>query len=85
MKLMKSNGYQTILASNEDTVVFEYNPIVKTDKSFQTESQLEQELIDSLISQGYQYLSNVKDQESLIANLKTQLEILNDYQFSSSE
>ena len=85
MKLMKSNGYQTILASNEDTVVFEYNPIVKTDKSFQTEAQLEKELIDSLVSQGYQYLSNVKDQESLIANLKTQLEILNDYQFSSSE
>ena len=85
MKLMKSNDYQTILASNEDTVVFEYNPIVKTDKSFQTEAQLEKELIDSLISQGYQYLNNVKDQESLIANLKTQLEILNDYQFSSSE
>ena len=85
MKLMKSNDYQTILASNEDTVVFEYNSIIKTDKSFQTEAQLEKELIDSLVSQGYQYLSNVKDQESLIANLKTQLEILNDYQFSSSE
>ena len=82
---MKSNDYQTILASNEDTVVFEYNSIIKTDKSFQTEAQLEKELIDSLVSQGYQYLSNVKDQESLIANLKTQLEILNDYQFSSSE
>lgn len=85
MKLMKSNDYQTILASNEDTVVFEYNSIIKTDKSFQTEAQLEQELIDCLVSQGYQYLSNVKDQESLIANLKTQLEILNHYQFSPSE
>ena len=34
---MKSNGYQTILASNEDTVVSKYNQVTKTYKFFQTE------------------------------------------------
>lgn len=46
---------------------------------------MEKRLIDQLINQGYQYLKDVKDEKTLIDNLKTQIEKLNDYQFSDNE
>lgn len=49
-----------------------------------TEFELENELIEQLILQGYEKV-NVKDESSLVENLKIQLERLNERKFSQSE
>ena len=76
----------TNIPNNNQTVVFEYQrPNNKKPNNYQSEDQMEKRLIDQLINQGYQYLKDVKDEKTLIDNLKTQIEKLNDYQFSDNE
>ena len=76
--------YNIIAASNESTVVAEYTPESSRSDSFQSEEALEKELIRLLTMQGYEYLT-IHNENSLISNLRRQLEILNDYAFSDSE
>lgn len=73
-----------IAASNESTVVTEYIPENKKSSSYQSETELEKEFIRMLTEQGYEYLQ-IHTENDLIANLRTQLERLNAYQFSASE
>lgn len=73
-----------IAASNESTVVTEYIPENKKSSSYQSETELEKEFIRMLTEQGYEYLQ-IHTEKDLIANLRTQLERLNAYQFSASE
>lgn len=76
----------TNIPNNNQTVVFEYQrPNNKKPNNYQSEDQMEKRLIDQLINQGYQYLKDVKDEKTLIDNLKTQIEKLNNYQFSNNE
>lgn len=76
--------YNIIAASNESTVVAEYVPESTRSDSFQSEAALEQELIRLLTMQGYEYLT-IHQEAGLIANLRRQLERLNDYTFTDSE
>lgn len=76
--------YNIIAASNESTVVAEYTPESARSDSFQSEVALEKEFIRLLTTQGYEYLT-IHDENSLIANLRRQLELLNDYPFTDSE
>lgn len=76
--------YNIIAASNESTVVAEYTPESSRSDSFQSEAALEKEFIRLLIAQGYEYLT-IHDENSLTANLRRQLELLNDYTFTDSE
>ena len=76
--------YNIIAASNESTVVAEYTPESSRSDSFQSEAALEKEFIRLLTTQGYEYLT-IHDENSLIANLRRQLEHLNDYAFTDSE
>ena len=76
--------YNIIAESNESTVVAEYTPESSRSDSFQSEAALEKELIRLLTTQGYEYLT-IHDENSLIANLRRQLTLLNDYTFSDSE
>ena len=46
---------------------------------------MEKELIKQLVAQGYEYLKDVKNEKSLIINLRKQIEALNNYQFSENE
>ena len=69
---------------NDSTVVTEYEPIKRKSDSYQSEQALENEFIRLLTEQGYDYLE-IHDSESLIKNLRTQLEIVNDYKFTDSE
>ena len=69
---------------NETTVLTEYTPVEKNAKSYQTEAQLEAELIRMLQAQGYEYLQ-IHTEDDLKRNLRTQLEKLNNYTFSESE
>ena len=53
-------------------------------EEYQTESQLEENMINNLVSQGYERL-DVRSMDDLYANLRVQIEKLNDVRFSDSE
>ena len=76
--------YNVVMKMSNSTVVTEYEPLKKKSDSYQSEQALENEFIRMLGEQGYDYLS-IHDSDSLVNNLRTQLEILNDYKFSENE
>ena len=78
------NKYNVVIEMNDSTVVTEYEPVKRKSDSYQSEQTLENEFIRMLTEQGYDYLE-IHDSESLIKNLRTQLEIVNDYKFTDSE
>lgn len=78
------NKYNVVMEMNDSTVVTEYEPVKRKTDSYQSEQALENEFIRMLTEQGYDYLE-IHDSESLIKNLRTQLEIINDYKFTDSE
>lgn len=73
-----------VLSTNESTVVTEYQPEKKRSDSYQSEADLEKAFIKMLTEQGYEYIK-IHDSESLVNNLRKQLELLNDYQFTDKE
>ena len=77
-------SFNVIAATTENTVVTSYEPVKNRSDSYQSETALERELIQLLTQQGYEYLQ-IHQEADLIANLRRQLESLNDYQFTDSE
>lgn len=73
-----------ILESNHFIVLEKYTKSEQAG-SYQTEADLEQELIADLQQQGYEYLNYVTTPEALLLNLRKQLERLNAVSFSNSE
>ena len=65
--------YNVVAASNESTVVTEYEPQSKRSDAYQSEAALEQAFIKMLEEQGYAYLP-IHDNADLVANLRRQLE-----------
>ena len=78
------SSYNIVASTSESTVVAEYVAEYDRSGSYQSEADLERELIRMLGTQGYEYLS-LRDEEALIVNLRKQLEILNKYRFSDGE
>lgn len=76
--------FNIVAATSENTVVTEYEPVKARSSNYQSEAELEKEFIRMLTEQGYEYL-HIHTEKDLIANLRTQLESLNAYQFSASE
>ncbi|EAR26112.1 type I restriction-modification system endonuclease [marine actinobacterium PHSC20C1] len=76
--------FEPIAVSSESTVVAEFVPDAATASSYQSEDQLEREFIRLLQSQAYEYLP-ITSEEQLVANLRVQLEALNDIHFSDAE
>jgi type I restriction enzyme R subunit len=75
----------TLVAENpESTVVTDYQSPFRREANYQSEAELEKSFIEQLQTQAYEYLPITTEQE-LIENLRCQLEILNDYQFSNTE
>lgn len=77
-------SYNIVASSNESTVVAEYTPEYRTATQYQSEADLEREFIRLLGTQGYDYLS-IANEDALIANLRVQLELLNDFKFTDGE
>lgn len=74
-----------IIAENENyTIVSDYQSAYRTSEKYQTEAQLERDLIKALTEQGYEYL-NIHTEQDLVENLRVQLQRLNDYTFTDSE
>lgn len=76
--------YNIVLSTSESTVVTEYEPQQKRADAYQSEAALEEAFIKLLQEQGYEYLQ-IHDADSLVANLRKQLEKLNDYTFTDKE
>ena len=76
--------FNIVAATNENTVVTEYEPVKARSDSYQSEAELEKEFIRLLCEQGYEYLP-IHTEEDLIANLRVKLEELNGYHFSDTE
>lgn len=73
-----------VMQGGESTVVAEYTPQPRKAEAYQSEADLENELITNLQEQGYEYLQ-IHSKTDLEENLRKQLEKLNDYQFSEEE
>ena len=76
--------YNVVMETSNSTVVAEYEPLKRKSDSYQSEAALEQEFIRMLTEQGYDYLE-IHEQDTLVKNLRNQLELLNNYKFSDSE
>lgn len=76
--------FDIVAETNEDTVIADYEPVKGRSDSFQTEAELEAEFIRMLCEQGYIYLK-IHGEKDLKANLRRQLEALNNYVFRDSE
>ena len=57
----------------------------ETPAGYQTEAQLESELITDLRNQGYEYLPNLNSPEALLNNARIQLQALNNIVFTDAE
>ena len=76
--------YNILASMDEATVVSEYTPQESKSDAYQSEAELEQELIEILQREGYEYLQ-IHSEKDLIANLRAKLEELNDYRFTDDE
>ena len=67
----------SLISENDNsTVLAEYKALDRVATSYQNESALEKELINTLVEQGYEYLT-IHTEDELILNLRKQLEKLN--------
>lgn len=78
----------------QTTPIAETNHFIVLDKyvkewqltgSYQSENDLERELIADLQNQGYEFTANIKTPQAMLANVRTQLQTLNGVQFSNDE
>lgn len=76
--------YDPVAISSESTVVAQFDFDAARRIEFQSEAQLEAEFITQLVSQAYEYV-NLTSSDQLVANLRTQLELLNQTEFSDAE
>ncbi|MCI8621601.1 MAG: type I restriction endonuclease subunit R, partial [Clostridia bacterium] len=76
--------YNVVMETTDSTVVAEYEPLKRKSDSYQSEVALEKEFIKMLEEQGYDYLE-IHEQDTLVKNLRTQLELLNNYKFTDDE
>ncbi|MET3963068.1 type I restriction enzyme R subunit [Marmoricola sp. OAE513] len=76
--------FETISVSEESTVVAAYEPDSVKDTGFQSELELEQELVRLLQSQAFEYLP-ITEGAGLERNLRTRLGELNKFVFTDDE
>ena len=78
------DDYKIIVEQEHQTVMAHYEVEAKPAEGYQSESALEKSLIQQLKGQGYEYV-HIKDEKALLANLRHQLEQLNNVTLSDSE
>jgi len=77
--------YKTIAESNHFIVLDKYSKDWQVSEGYQTEADLERELIQDLQNQGYEYLRDLTTPEALLKNVRKQLQALNNVQFADDE
>ncbi|NVJ85787.1 MAG: type I restriction endonuclease subunit R [Algoriphagus sp.] len=80
--------YKTIAESNNFIVLEKYKKYSEAHgapATYQTESALEREFIQDLVNQGYENPKNITTLEAMLANVRVQLQALNDMEFKDGE
>ena len=81
-------SYSTIAESNNFIVLdkfTKYSEANEAPAAYQTEAALEKEFIQDLINQGYENPIDLKTPEAMLANVRLQLQSLNNVSFSDAE
>ncbi len=77
--------FKPIAESNNFIVLDKYTKIDSQVSNYQTEADLERELIQDLVNQGYEHLTGVTTPEKMLANVRVQLQNLNNVEFTEAE
>ena len=77
--------YKTIAELNNFIVLDKYNKEWQAADSYQSEGDLEREFIQDLVNQGYEYLPALNNPQAMLANVREQLQVLNNTHFSDGE
>ena len=74
-----------IAETNRFIVLDKYVRAWEAADSYQSEADLERELVQDLRNQGYEFLPDLKSTGAMLANVRVQLQALNDVQFTDQE
>lgn len=77
--------YRPIAESNNFIVLDKYTREWQVSESYQSEADLERELVQDLINQGYEFLPGLNTPEKMLVNVRENLQSLNGMQFSEGE
>ena len=80
--------YNTIAESNNFIVLEKYDKhstVNDAPAAYQTEAALEREFIQDLMNQGYEHASHIKTMDAMLANVRKQLQALNNMVFTDGE
>lgn len=80
--------YKTIAESNNFIVLDKFTKYLEVNEApanYQTEAALEKEFIQDLINQGYENPANLNTLQAMLANVRVQLQALNDMEFTNGE
>jgi type I restriction enzyme, R subunit len=81
----KMADYKAIAESRNFIVLDKYTQEWKVSESYQSEYDLEREFIQDLQNQGYEYLPSLNTPDALLANVRVQLQTLNNVPFADGE
>lgn len=79
------SNYKPIAETNNFIVLDKYCKEWQAVDSYQSEGDLEREFLQDLVNQGYEYLPILNNAKALLANVREQLQALNNVQFSDGE
>jgi type I restriction enzyme, R subunit len=79
------NEHKVIAESNNFIVLDKYTKIDQDGSSYQSEADLENELIKDLDAQGIKYQSDINTPQKMLSNVRVQLQELNNVEFSDGE
>lgn len=75
----------TPIAETNNFIILDKYEKIEQSGSYQSEADLERELITDLQQQGYEYRKDLNTPDKLLANVRDQLQKLNNVQFSDAE
>lgn len=76
---------KAIAESNNFIVLDKYTKIDSQVTNYQTEADLERELVQDLVNQGYEHLPSLNTLDKMLANVRVQLQNLNSVVFTEAE
>ncbi|MEP0961345.1 MAG: type I restriction endonuclease subunit R [Roseobacter sp.] len=76
---------KTIAETKNFIVLDKYTKEWDAADRYQSEDDLERELVQDLVDQGYEFMPTLTTQETMLANIRVQLEELNNVKFSNEE
>jgi type I restriction enzyme R subunit len=79
------NNFSTIAEANNFIILDQYSKDWQIADSYQSESDLERELIQDLVNQGYDFQPVLNNTQAMLVNVRVQLQALNNIYFSDDE